>query len=178
MSTHKDRSPTKQEQRLMRRYPETDTFLWHNVNPKGHITDDCLMRAIAGASGMSWYDVFDGLRAVMRATARVDKTALRKYLTQEGWTIRKQPRKDDGTKYTGAQFCKWLSINYPNGELGNIIADIGGHHIVCIMPTEHGDGIKCRYKVIDTWNSTGRCIGSWWTHGRVDLSPFNRRKGI
>ena len=171
----KDRSPTKLEQRLMERYPETDTFLWHNENPKGHISDDCVIRAIAGASGKSWYEVFDELNIVRRETARVDKTAIKKYLAQEGWSIRKQPRKADGTKYTGSEFCKWLSVNYPNGELGRIIADIGGHHIVFICPTEHGDGINCRYKVLDTWNSTGRCVGSWWTKSYVKLTPVARR---
>ena len=171
MSKQEGRSPTKQEQRLMGRYPETDTFLWHNENPKGHISDDCVIRAIAGASGKDWYEVFDELNAVRRATARVDKTAIKKYLAQEGWSIRKQPRKSNGTKYTGAEFCKWLSVNYPSGELGRIIADIGGHHIVCICPVEHGRGSNCPYKVFDTWDSTGGCIGMWWTKGAVKHMP-------
>ena len=156
----------------MGRYPETDTFLWHNENPRGRITDDCIMRAIAAASGKSWYHIFDDLNILKRYEARDDKLVMKKYLAEAGWTIRKQPRKDDGTKYTGADFCKWLFANYPNGELGSVIADIGGYHIVCIKPTEHGDGINCHYKVLDTWDSAGKCIGNWWTHGKVDLSPF------
>jgi len=156
---------TKQEERLAAKYPETDTFLWHNENPKGHITGDCLFRAAAGATGLKWTEVVDAVCERMKKDARDADFSMAKWLEGSGWTRHKQPRRDDGSKYTGEQWCKWLSVNYPNGELGSIIANIGGHHIVCIKPTNHGDGMNCRYKVLDIWNSTGKCIGIWWAKG-------------
>jgi hypothetical protein len=83
-------------------------------------------------------------------------------LEKKGFIKQNQPRKSNNTKYTGKEFCNWLSINYPNGEIGNIVANIGGHHIVCIKPTYHGDGFNCRYKILDTWNSSDGCIGNYW----------------
>ena len=56
----------------------------------------------------------------------------------------KQPRKSDNTKYIGKEFCKMFK--------GTCVANIGGHHIVCIK-----DG-----KVHDIWDSTDGCIGNYW----------------
>lgn len=155
------RKQTKQEERTQKKYPETSTFIWHNENPKGHITGDCTIRAIAGAMGISWYDVLDGLHETEKKHALCDTSAINKYLESNGWIKQKQPRKEDGTKFTGAQFARWLSINYPNGELGNVICSVA-NHMFCIKPTYHGDGINCRYKVHDVWDSTEKCIGNYW----------------
>lgn len=67
--------------------------------------------------------------------------------------LKSQPRQDDGKKFTGVDFCKWLTENH---YVGNVIANIGGHHMVAIMP------IDGKYKVCDTWNSTKGCIGNYW----------------
>ena len=76
----------------------------------------------------------------------------------------KQPRKRDGTKFTGKEFCEYLQryLDDP-GVYGvmddegieisrNIVANIGGNHVVAIK-----DG-----KVWDIWNSTRGCIGNYW----------------
>lgn len=61
-----------------------------------------------------------------------------------------QPRKADGTKYTGKEWCDKIQRN-PNFP-GRIIANIGGHHTVAII-----DG-----RVWNTWDSTDGCIGNYW----------------
>lgn len=83
-----------------------------------------------------------------------DKKGIEKYLEKLGWRKMKQPRKYDGAKYTGKEFCESLA----NGEFDicgdntKIIANIGGHHIVCIN----------YYQVWDIWDSTDGCIGNYW----------------
>ena len=42
----------------------------------------------------------------------------------------------------------------------SFIANIGGHHMVCIKETCGLDGL---HKVHDIWNSTDGCIGNYWT---------------
>ncbi len=135
------------------RFPETDTFHFYNANPRGRLTTDCYVRAICTAldkpynlvvmemadmQGKTGYDVSD--------TKLIDK-----YLKSKGWEKQTQPRKADGTKYTGAEFCEMVKHNrheYPP----QIIANIGGHHIVAIMFGQ----------VYDTWDCTKKCIGNYW----------------
>lgn len=156
------RKLTKQEERLMLKYPETDTFLWHNENPKGHITGDCTIRALAGGMGISWNEALDGLHETERRFALCDIKAISKYLESQGWVKHKQPRHDDGSKYTGGQFAEWLSVKYPRGEAGAVICSVA-NHMFCIKPVPSGNMGKCRYKIFDIWNSTSKCIGNYWT---------------
>lgn len=77
---------TKQEERKMQKYPETDTFIWGNENPKGHITNDCVIRAIAGATGLPWDVVLEGIHSFEKKLARRnDNHVIGKYLEAEGW---------------------------------------------------------------------------------------------
>lgn len=148
------------------KYPETMTFLYHNENPKGRITGDCTVRAIARATGMTWDEVLDGLYEMSKKTKYFvnNKENFGKYLESIGWVKHSQPRNWDNTKYTGADWCHHLSIAVsPDGSMGSVIANIGGHHITCIEPTNHGDGHNCRYKIRDIWDCSRKCIGNYWT---------------
>ncbi len=131
------------------KYPDTPTFHFFNANPKFRITGDCVVRAVSGATGKSWDETFDALSAVAKKLKVManDTPAYDRYLKSLGWVKRKQPRKADGTKFTGKEFCESL----PEGH-EPIVAHLGGHHVVCIRDK----------KVWDTWNSTGGCIGNWW----------------
>lgn len=151
------------------KYPETSTFMYFNANPKHRVTGDCWLRAVCTGLGEDYNKVLKEMCDVHLKTGyemSCDR-AVDMYLASKGWVKHRQPRKDDNTKYTGEDFCHWLSVNYPNGRLGNVICNIGGHHMVAIKPTNHGDGINCRYKVLDIWNSTRGCIGNYWTKGVV-----------
>ena len=149
------------------KYPETSSFIYYNANPKHRMTCDCWTRAVCTGLGEDYNGVLKEMCDVQLKTGyemSSDK-AVDMYLASKGWVKHKQLRRDDNTKYTGSDFCHWLSINYKDGELGNVICNIGGHHMVAIRPTNHGDGHNCRYKVHDTWDSTGGCVGVWWTKG-------------
>ena len=141
------------------KYKDTLSFHFHNQNPKNKLTTDCVIRAISTATGIPYNDVVMGLAELQCQTGLDDgeKRLFGKYLANHGWVMNKQPRQEDNTKFTGKKFCAWLT----GKGYGNVIANIGGHHIVAIMPTGKGD--KRRHKVWDTWDSTKGCIGNFWT---------------
>ena len=146
------------------KYPETQQFVFQNVNPRGKFTADCVIRAIAGATGLDYDLVLMMATVVQIETGYAMNTneGINALMKKLGWEKQKQPRKDDNTKYTGKEWCDYLSINDKHALIGPIVANIGGSHTVCIKPTNHGDGYNCRYKVHDTWNSTRGCIGMFW----------------
>lgn len=133
------------------KYPDTSTFHFYNANPKGRITTDCVIRAISKAAMIPYADVVMDL-AVRQCATGYDPSeakAFGSYLEDLGFIKCPQPKKVDGTKYTGREFCKYLErANIHN----NIVANIGGHHTVAI--------IDC--KVVDHWDSTDGCIGNYW----------------
>lgn len=149
------------------KYPDTKTFRYFNANPKGRITGDCRIRAIATACEVPYNQVVMDLAKIQCETG-YDQTAnqgISILMEQYGWTKHKQPRKKNGKKYTGKQFCvvqqKWLK---DESLIGNewddgiviskrIFCNIGGNHEVAII-----DG-----KVWDHWDSTDGCIGNYWT---------------
>ena len=140
------------------KYKDTQTFHFHNQNPKGKYTTDCVKRAISHATGTPYNDVVMELAEWQIRTSldECEKRLYGKYLASMGWVQHPQPRKEDGTKFTGVDFCKWLNKTHCTS---NVIANIGGHHIVAIVP------VDSKFKVCDTWNSTKGCIGNYWTKG-------------
>lgn len=138
------------------KYPDTNTFTFYNRNPHNRFTSDCVIRAISTATGKPYEDVVVLLAGIQCKTGFCmnDRYGYGKLLTLYGWKMHKQPRKANGRKYTGKEFCKALksrNLNVDHSE--KIIAHIGTSHIVAIMD----------YKVLDTWDSTDGCIGNYWT---------------
>lgn len=131
------------------RYPDTPWFHFHNENPHNRFTTDCVIRAIATATGIHYNTVLMEMAEQQCKTGfdMSENKAIEKYLMSKGWAKQKQPRKEDGKKYTGIEFCAYLA-----DPKRKYIANIGGHHIVAI--------VGC--KVWDTWDSTEGCIGNYW----------------
>lgn len=142
-----------QEEKRRAKYPETNTFHYYNANPKNRLGNDCVIRAICTALDQSWEQTVRELTEVgiKKGFVLNDKQTYAEYLKQKGWIKKEQPRKFDGTKYTGKEFCEKLQRS-GNAPYMNIIAHIGGHHIVAIV----------NGKVNDIWNSTDGCIGNYW----------------
>jgi len=150
--------------RREKKYPETSTFVFYNRNPKGKFTGDCLIRALSTALDIEYERVLFELAYLSSESGYSigDNKTISEYMQYKGWRRCKQPRRKNGKKLTGDEFCKWLSKNYEQGEIGNVVCNIGGHHIVAIKPTNHGKGINCRYKVHDIWDSSDGCVGTVW----------------
>ena len=146
-----------------RKYPDTDYFHFHTANPKGKMTEDCVVRAVATALNQP-YD--QTLREMAEMTIQTGymlngNKGIDAYMKSKGWTRCKQPKKDDGTKYTGKEFCRTLMhpiyseelhMTSKGFEINRILANIGGHHIVAIVSGQ----------IWDTWNSAEGSIGIVW----------------
>lgn len=146
------------------KYPNTKTFRYFNANPKGRITADCSIRAISKATGLDYNDVVMGLAKVQCETGYEPTMGkgLEIYMESIGWEKQSQPKKASGKKYTGEEFCKYLNKNLDGWYGEGIVANIGGHHMVAIMPTDNLDKQE-NWKVFDIWDSTDGCIGNYGT---------------
>ena len=136
------------------KYPETSTFHYYNANPKKRLTSDCVVRAISTALEIPYEQVVMEMAKMECETgySRASNEGVDKYLQSKGWEKNKQPRKDDNTKYTGKEWCEEIQT-HRHWYDQQIIANIGGGHIVAIMWGQ----------VYDTWDSTDGCIGNYWT---------------
>lgn len=150
-------------EKRQRKYPDTDYFHFHNANPKGKMTTDCVVRAISTALGQPYGQTLMEMAEMTIKTGYMynENKGIDKYMQSKGWIKCKQPRKSDGTKYTGREFCRTLThpiyseeLNLTNKsfEMNRVLANIGGHHIVAIMSGQ----------IYDTWNSADGSIGIVW----------------
>lgn len=130
------------------KHPETRTFHYYNANPKNRITGDCWCRAICTALQIPYNQVVMEMAELQCKTGYDASELIARYLESKGWTKHKQPRKADNTKYTGKDFCLKMAKKHIR-----YVANIGGHHVVAIV----------NGKVYDIWDSTGGCIGNYWT---------------
>lgn len=135
---------------------DTPTYHFYNANPKCKLTSDCSIRAIALATGKEWDIVFDELCDMARKYKQMpnDKKLLNRYLKSKGWIKQPQPKREDGTKYTGEEWCRKLTEE--RCAYSSVIANIGGHHMICI--TQYNEA----YTIHDTWDCSEYCIGNYW----------------
>ena len=139
---------------------DTHYFKYYNANPKNKHTTDCVIRAICTALNQNYETTLQELVKMQLKTGYdiSDVKCFGKYLELKGWTKQKQPRKPDNKKYTGDEFCSRLNCDIlAVGK--SVIANIGGHHIVCIKETE---GLHGSFKIFDIWGSANGCIGNYW----------------
>ena len=137
-------------------------FKYVNANPAGKRTGDCIMRAVSAAAGVSWEDAVRGVCriAIDKHIAPQDPAAERELLKRLGFAQYKQPKKANGKKLTGREFCTWLDGQLREDALptgARVVANIGTHHVVAVIRDETG-----HFRVHDTWDCTTRCVGSWW----------------
>ena len=126
-------------------YPDTDTFHYHNQNPKNRITGDCMYRALSTALDIPYNDVVMGVAVKRCETGYSGSKLIDLYLKSKGWVKQKQPKKLDNTKFTGKEFCTLLQYHLNNpmcigllDDLGiivnnRIVTNIGSNHIVAII---------------------------------------------
>lgn len=60
-------------------------FTYENVNPKGKVVGDCVIRAIAKTENKPWVEIFDNLTEIARKTYNVtsDTKVYSKYLNEK-----------------------------------------------------------------------------------------------
>lgn len=114
-----------------------------NNNPSGRRAGDCVIRAIAGATGKTWDEVLDGLVRHAHAlhVAPNEKTCYNAYLLELGWTRQGQPKLQRGKRVTSKELAK---------QHDAIIRQ--AHHLVY---SEDGH-------VVDTWDSENRTVYDYY----------------
>ena len=129
------------------KYPDTDVFHYHNQNPHNRITTDCVIRALSLVTNTPYNTVVMDLAAIQCKTGYDDAEprVFGRYLESKGFRKMPQPRKSNGKKYTGKEFCKL------NPSI-TCYAHIGGNHDTAII----------NGKIFDIWDCSGGCIGNYW----------------
>lgn len=161
----KDHSPVKRRKGRSlgtpspRNIPDTEYFHYHHVNPVGRYVGDCSVRALAAACNVSWCEAMDKLAKSTdySTTAFNVEPFINKALEAEGF-IRHNPITSDGKLLTGKEFCQEVTARYHKGE--RIFAYVGNNHAVAVLPVD--DGKTIRYKIMDSWNSSDRKIGTYF----------------
>ena len=128
------------------KFPDTDCFVYENLNPKKKVTTDCVVRATCKALGKPYIDVYQDMFgfSISSGLHLNDKKFLKKYLEHLGYGMLKQPKHQDNTKYTAREFAKEFNK-------GIYIVSIRKHITVIV------DG-----KIHDIWDCSDKAVGNYW----------------
>lgn len=151
------------EEKRKQKYPDTQWFHYHNVNPKGKVTTDCVYRAISNAMQISYSQVAREMTELQIETGydTGESRLIDKYITSKGWKKHSQPKQydcdsDSMKKFTGKQFVDYLTsfnTSVRVKEFDRVIMNIGSEHLSCVI----------NGKIEDIWNCSNNCVGVWWT---------------
>ena len=130
-------------------------FEFLNNNPKGKKTTDCVVRAIALATGDSWARVLDQLCSEAKRTGWfiTEKRCEDLVLLAHGFTKMKQPRKPDGKKYLIRELDQLCDCSGP------VIVRCAGH-LACVVGG----------KVRDLWDCRGKAISNYYVLEKVAIT--------
>lgn len=133
-------------------------FLKLNLNPRERKVGDCVIRAIACATGKSWEEVYTALCEIGLEIKDVptDKATYALYLERIGWAKMKMPKKQVwGEDNFGGEVLKNKRITVAEfaeiNNKGRYVVDMANH----LTAVEDGT-------IIDLWNCGHKSIGNWW----------------
>jgi hypothetical protein len=134
------------------KYPETETFHYHNQNPHNRITGDCVYRAISYATRIPYNDIVLEIayRQIETGYCKDDKRTFESILTKYGFVKMPQPKHKNGKKFTMKDFVETYGI-------GLYVVQLKYHLTV----VENG-------KNIDIWDCVkhGGCVGNYYVKVR------------
>ena len=131
------------------RFQNTDFYEYTNVNPKDKYGGDCVIRAIALATGQSWEQTIRELTEVgiKKGFVLIDWHVYEKYLETHGFIRCKEPRDVNNRKMTVKEWMIEEQITK-----GTFVIVAGTHHLSCIV-----DG-----KVRDIWDASKVTMHKYW----------------
>lgn len=129
-----------------------DYYEFVNVNPKGKLKGDCVIRAIALACGQSWEQTIRELTelGIKKGLVCNDVTLYPKYLESKGFKEMNEPRDVCNRKMSVREFINEEQLD--DNQLTAIVMNVGSHHVSCIM---HG-------KVNDIWDCSRNTMHKYW----------------
>lgn len=134
---------------------ENDALAVINENPNNILTGDCVVRAIAGVLEIPWADAVRKLAEAQDYAATVinESENIEALLKKEGFQEFDAIRRN-GRILTGREFCDLIHDMFQAGT--RIFAYIGNDHAAAILVFDDD------YKIVDTWDSTGRAVTKYW----------------
>lgn len=129
-------------------------YINFNVNPKGHKTGDCAVRAIVGTLGISYEEAIDKCAywAKKKCYGITDKETMELVLKEYGYVKMKQPRRANGKKYLVGEMDELLTVKE---KMEGVLVTIANHH-TCITGGVVQDIWDCRYKTVGNYYVKGR----------------------
>jgi len=120
-------------------------YVYHNANPKGKKTTDCVIRALTVAIGIPYEQVLKELYETQLKTGYclLDKHCFERVLDAHGFIKVKQPKKWDGTKYLVRE------IDSLTGK--RCVISMANHLTAAIDGSIH-----------DIWDCRRKTIGNYW----------------
>lgn len=140
------------------RMVDTDYYKYVNVNPKNKFGGDCVIRAIALATGQSWEQTVREMTELGIKMGYVlnDDHVYSKYLLSKGFVQCNEPRDVCNKKMS---IKEWLNEEqiYEGNQRGTIVANVGSHHVTSIV-----DG-----RVHDIWDCSRKTMHKYWWKKQV-----------
>ena len=129
----------------------TNYYEYENLNPKGKLVGDCVVRAIAKVCNQSWEVTIREMTelGIKHGMVLNDKKLYPLYLKSKGFAQMKEPRKIDNTKMS---IKEWLDSNGYLWHNCKIVVNVGSHHLSCIIDE----------KIHDTWDCSNCTMHKWW----------------
>ena len=117
-----------------------------NINHKNKRTGDCVVRALAGASGKDYQVVAKELFELWMKTGYVfnDKHTYEKWLEQNGFVKMKQPKKWNNTKYLVSEIDELISSE-------DVVVISVANHLTYVEDDTVFDLWDCRRKSIGNY---------------------------
>lgn len=146
---------------MIKKIPKnTQYYTYYNANPQNRRTSDCVIRALAATLNQSWEQTYRDLFEIGMKYCRPpeDDWVVSKYLDLKGSFKIGQPKKSDGTKFTGEEICYLIQENQLISNEGKNLSrydffiNIGTGHSSCII----------KGKINDIWNCSYNKVGKMW----------------
>ena len=124
-----------------------------NVNPKNRRTGDCAVRALVGTLGIGYEQAIDKCAywAKKKCYGITDKQVVELVLKEYGYVKMKQPRKENGKKYTVGEMDKLLTDKQMQE---GVLITVANHH-TCITEGYVQDIWDCRFKSVGNYYVKG-----------------------
>lgn len=143
--------------------------IFNNLNSKGKLVGDCLIRAVANVTGTSWDEAVDGLGQSALSMNRIFLNVplvFEHYLQKNGFM--RYPQVSINNQYlTCDEFCSYASLRFNNEP---ILLYAGRSHVVALKKK---DG---NYLIHDTWDSSEKVAGSFYVKTKDTSISGSRKK--
>lgn len=133
------------------RLKSTAFYEYVNVNPKGRLSGDCVIRAVALMTEQSWERTVRDLTelGISKGYLCNDPDLFKFYLPSKGFEKLGEPRDENNKKMSVREYIR----RHPEREF---VACVGSHHVSCVK-----DG-----KVRDIWDCSGETLHTIWLKKR------------